>query len=142
MMREANGNGKASSAQRRRLEAAELRLQTDRAALAAAEERLRADKAALVEREFALRQARQRLLLRSLIGVPDGVRSHCRYPAGCLGAAINDRLGTLVSVGRNRAVVSFGCIAGDGRRWKLPLAALIPADQWQGHFIPLHDVEQ
>jgi hypothetical protein len=123
MVHDVSRNGHAVATELRRLEAAEARLEADRKELA--------------RREAALRRARQRLRLKVLVGVRDGVRSSCRYPAGTQGACLNDRLGTLVRMCRTRAVVDFGDVGGDTRHWRMPLTAIIPAGQEQGQFIPL-----
>jgi hypothetical protein len=119
-------NGQGQSAELRRLEAAEARLREERADLE--------------RREAALRRARRRLRLQALVGVRDGVRSACRYPAGCQGAALNDRVGTLIRICRTKGEVDFGQVGGDARHWRVPLTEIIPADQKQGLFIPLPDV--
>jgi NADH:ubiquinone oxidoreductase subunit D len=78
-----------------------------------------------------IEQSIRRERLKTLIGVPDAVRIGYRYPAGHQCAKLNDALGTILEIGRTRAVVLFR-IGDTEERWQWHLENLKFADELQG----------
>lgn len=72
---------------------------------------------------WRLRDELHRLAIIALVGVTDGVRIQYRRQVVDKSYHLNDMRGTLLKVGRTRAVVRFGA-----EEWTFPIGGLLPAN--------------